>query len=311
MEMGAPTHMPHNRAFRWFVWLLSGGIATILFLIALASVSMAEPFVMPAPTPEPFDFGRDGEELESRPDSDTRTAIITYTVQPGDTVSGIAAQFGLDIDTLRWSNPSLERNPDYILPGMELIILPVRGVYHQVVAGDTVEKLALRYGVVISDIVNYPLNGLSPDTPLSAGQWLIIPYGTKRLSRPKPDLALDYAFAWPIVGSITQGYSRTHRAIDIGAPYGSPVYAARAGVVTRASWAEAGYGYTVVIAHSDGYSTLYSHLKGTWVTKGQRVVRGQLIGEVGSTGNSSGPHLHFEIRVNGVPSNPLDFLPAP
>ena len=88
------------------------------------------------------------------------------------------------------------------------------------------------------------------------------------------------------------------------------MYAARAGLVTRASWAETGYGYLVAIDHGEGYVTLYSHLKGAWVSQGQRVARGQLIGEVGSTGNSSGPHVHFEIRVNGVRSNPLDFLLA-
>ena len=256
-------------------------------------------------------FGVEIEELAClnlRRELATRPTIITYTVQPGDTVSAIARRFGLTIDTVRWSNPALERNPDYLLPGMDLTILPVRGVYHQVAAGDMLEKIAARYGVRVEDIANYPLNHLSGERSLRLGSWLVIPYGTKSLVRPKPALAPDYLFAWPIVGYITQGYSSRHRAIDIGAPYGSSVYAARAGVVAHAGWAETGYGYTIIIDHGEGYRTLYSHLKGTWVSAGQRVSRGQLVGEVGSTGNSSGPHVHFEIRVNGVRADPLELL---
>jgi murein DD-endopeptidase MepM/ murein hydrolase activator NlpD len=186
----------------------------------------------------------------------------------------------------------------------------VRGVYHQVRAGDTLEALATRYDVAVADIASYPLNQLRPGQPLQAGVWLVIPYGSKALRRPRPALALDSLFAWPIVGYVTQNYSADHPALDIGAPYGSAVYAARAGVVTRASWADTGYGYLVWIEHGDGYATVYSHLKGAWVSAGQRVARGQLVGEVGSTGNSTGPHVHFEIRVNGVRANPLGYLPA-
>lgn len=247
-------------------------------------------------------------DLATRRELATRPTVITYTVQSGDTVSGIAQRFGLTIDTLRWSNPTLERNPDYLRPGADLTILPIRGAYHEVAAGDTLEKIAVRYGVAVEDIVNYPLNHLSAGEALKPGRRIIIPHGTRALNRPKPAPDWDHLFAWPIVGRVTQGYSAGHRAIDIGAPYGSKVYAARAGTVIHTGWAETGYGYTVIIAHSDGYQTLYSHLKGTWVSDGQRVTRGQLVGEVGSTGNSSGPHCHFEIRVNGVRSNPRDFL---
>jgi len=236
--------------------------------------------------------------------------LRTYTVQEGDTLSGIAAAYDLDVDTIRWSNPDLERNPDYLRPGMEVLILPVRGVYHRVQAGDTLESLASRYGVAVADIANYPLNDLREGQALVAGAALVIPYCSKTLSRPHPDLAPGSLFAWPIVGAVTQTYSAGHPALDIGAPYGSAVYAARAGLVTRASWAETGYGYLVWIDHGDGLATVYSHLKGAWVSAGQRVARGQLIGEVGSTGNSSGPHVHFEIRVNGARVNPLGYLPA-
>lgn len=240
----------------------------------------------------------------------TRPLVISYTVQEGDTVWSISQRFDLDIDTIRWSNPELERNPDYLRPGTELAILPVRGIYHLVQAGDTLAGLARRYGVSVEDIVNFPTNHLhSAQDTLQAGRWIIIPHGTKNVERPRPSLSPGYLFAWPIVGRVTQGYSARHRAVDIGAPYGSKVYAARAGTVVHAGWSETGYGYTLIIDHGDGYSTLYSHLKGTWVSAGQRVARGALIGEVGSTGNSTGPHVHFEIRESNVRVNPLSYLP--
>jgi murein DD-endopeptidase MepM/ murein hydrolase activator NlpD len=262
-----------------------------------------------APRKLPPRFVEDLADLDVRREYATQPRLRVYTVVAGDTVSGIAKRFGLDIDTIRWSNPDLERNPDYLRLGTEVTILPVRGVYYQIQAGDTLEKIASRYGVDTASILEYPLNRLQSGDSLPAGRWIIIPHGTKQLVRPKPSLAPGYLFAWPIVGSITQGYGGKHRAIDIGAPYGSPVYAARAGTVLSAGWAQTGYGYTVLINHGEGYQTLYSHLKGAWVSQGQRVARGQLIGEVGSTGNSTGPHVHFEIRVNGVRSSPLASLP--
>jgi len=238
-----------------------------------------------------------------------RSKVITYTVQAGDTLWSIAERFDLDVDTLRWSNPELERNPDLLSMGAELVILPVTGVYHTVQSGETLASIAQRYGVAEADILNYPLNGLSTPDDLQVGQKLIIPHGRKELSRPTPQPSLDHPFAWPLVGVVTQPFSEAHQAIDIGAPYGSPVYAARAGRVVRSGWARTGYGYTVILDHGEGLQSLYSHMKGEWVRVGDWVERGQLIGEVGSTGNSSGPHLHFEIRVDGERVNPLDFLP--
>jgi murein DD-endopeptidase MepM/ murein hydrolase activator NlpD len=111
------------------------------------------------------------------------------------------------------------------------------------------------------------------------------------------------------VGVITQGFSDGHLAIDIGAPYGSSVFAGREGQVIRSGWARTGYGHTVIIDHGQGLQSLYSHMKGEWVQVGDWVERGQLIGEVGSTGNSSGPHMHFEVRVEGERVDPLDYLP--
>ncbi len=239
-----------------------------------------------------------------------RTTVQTYTVQTGDTLWGIASKFGLDVDTLRWSNPSLEHNPDLLSPGVDLLILPVIGAYYTVQPGDTVAKIAETFGVAEADITNYPPNELSEPYTLKPGQTLIIPNGRKNIvPAAPPDLDEDYPLAWPLRGVVTQGYiPGKHLAIDIGAPYGSTVYAAADGTVIHAQWARTGYGFTVIVDHGNGLQTLYAHLKGTLVSSGDAVTRGQAIGAVGSTGNSTGPHVHFEVRENRQRMNPLDYL---
>jgi murein DD-endopeptidase MepM/ murein hydrolase activator NlpD len=250
-------------------------------------------------------------EGRARPNATpTPQKVITYTVREGDSLWSIAARFGLDVDTLRWSNEDLARNPDLLSVGQELTILPVKGAYHTVQEGETVDAIALAYGVRPTVIMEYPLNDLQPPYRLKEGQKLVIPGGRRELHWPTPVLSPGSPFAWPVAGEITQGYSEKHPALDLGAPYGSPVYAAKAGTVTHSGWARTGYGYTVILDHGEGVQSLYSHMKGAWVTVRQKVERGQLIGEVGSTGHSTGPHVHFEIRVDGERVDPSDYLPA-
>jgi murein DD-endopeptidase MepM/ murein hydrolase activator NlpD len=139
------------------------------------------------------------------------------------------------------------------------------------------------------------------------------PYVPRRVTSytgPKPAGAQGTgAFVWPVSGTITQGWWWGHRAIDIGAPIGSAVLSADGGYVSFVGWTDIGYGYLIIIDHGNGYSSYYAHLSQMYVTLGQTVNRGQVIGAVGSTGNSTGPHLHLEIRYQGREQNPLVYLP--
>jgi hypothetical protein len=249
-----------------------------------------------------------GKDIIPWPNIDGRTKVELYTVQPGDSLWGIAAGFGLDLDTLRWSNPELERNPDVLSVDTELRILPVQGVYHLVAAGDTIESIAAQYGVAPEDISHYPPNALFPPYNLAKIEGLIIPFGRKDISVPKPALAPDYAIAWPLVGTVTGTFDATHPGIDIGAPYGTIVYAVEGGTITYAGWAYDGFGYLVIIDHGDGRQSWYHHLKGALLQSGAVVTRGTPVGEVGSTGHSTGPHLHLELHVNGERVDPLNYL---
>jgi LysM repeat protein len=246
-----------------------------------------------------------------------RQGVMIYVVQAGDYVSKIAASFGLRPETVLWSNPELETWPDYITVGQELFILPLDGAYHEVKAGETLDSIAKRYSVDPSVIIECELNDLTEPYQLQAGQRLVIPGGTRPVvpryvsaTAPAPANAPQGtgSFMWPTSGYLTQGYWLGHQAIDIGAPTGTPIYAADTGYVAATGWM-GGYGNYIIINHGNGFETLYAHLSEIRVIAGQGVQRGHLIGLMGSTGRSTGPHLHFEIRQGGVKRNPVGFLP--
>lgn len=250
--------------------------------------------------------------LEARSWDMLRSDVVTYEVQPGDNDWSIANRFGLDVDTLRFSNEWMRRNPDLIYPGQEMLILPLQGAYYTVEAGDTLESIAQRYGVPPNDISRFPLNNLDSSDQLEAGQKLVIPGGrldyAERILPPGP--GSGYAIAWPLRGAVSQGYHNGHRALDIASYYGARVYASRGGQVTYARFSPDGWlGFTVTIAHDNGMTTRYCHLSGIFVEEGQVVSRGESLGQVGSTGNSTGPHVHFEVFSGGVKINPYDVLP--
>lgn len=248
-----------------------------------------------------------------------RLGIITYTVQAGDTVESIAGLFGLQPTSISWANPAIEDAPDLLRIGQDVTILPLDGAYHQVAEGDTLESIAEEYKIEPGAIATCEYNRLeAPAYPIQEGTWLVVPGGEKPYV---PKVVTTYAgsvpegargtgrFQWPVLGRLTQGYWYGHRAIDIGAPTGSALLAADGGFVSFAGWTDVGYGYLVVIDHANGFATYYAHLSNIYVFEGQAVERGQVIGAVGSTGWSTGPHLHFEVRYYGAQQNPRAYLP--
>lgn len=248
------------------------------------------------------------------------TEITTYKVQAGDTISDIAAKFGIKPETLLWANSELENNPDLLSIDQVLTILPIDGVYHQVGGSDTIDGIATVYKTDPQAIIDSPLNNLNLENPIiKPGQWLVVPDGTKpyipkyvsvaAVSAPSGSLGGTGAFSWPTSGSITQQYWNGHRGLDIGAWTGAPIYAADSGYVVAAQWDDRGYGRMVIVDHGNGFKSLYAHLSVIYVSVGEEVAQGQQIGEMGSTGNSTGPHLHFELILNGAQRNPWGFLP--
>lgn len=249
------------------------------------------------------------------------TEIITYTVQANDNVWAIAQGFGLEAETVLWANPSVERSPDLLKVGQVLTILPVDGIYHTVEAGDTVDKLAKEYQTTAEKITTFELNGLEEPYTLTPGQQLVIPDGRKKIVVPNyyPMTRVGRApagaptgsgrFAWPTYGTLTQKYWSGHLGIDIGNRTGTPILAADAGYVVLAGRDTWGYGNQVLIDHGNGYLTRYAHLHTVGVKAGQSVKKNQQIGTMGSTGRSTGPHLHFEVIQGSVRRNPLGFLP--
>ncbi len=248
-------------------------------------------------------------------------AIITYTVQPNDNVWSIAQGFGISAETVLWANPSVERSPDLLSVGQKLVILPVDGIYHTVEAGDTVAKLAQKFQTTAEKITSLELNGLEEPYMLTPGQKIVIPDGRKRIVVPnyypmtrvgRPPAGAPTGsgrFAWPTQGLLTQRYWSGHLGIDVGSRTGTPILAADAGYVVLAGRDTFGYGNQVLIDHGNGYQTRYAHLNTVLVKAGQSVQKNQQIGTMGSTGRSTGPHLHFEVIYNGVRRNPLGFLP--
>ncbi len=271
--------------------------------------------------------------------------VRQYTVQKGDTIFDIATKFGLKPSTILWGNlTKLADNPEMIYPDQVLDILPVDGVYYEWHEGDGLNGVARVLGVKPEDILNFPGNQLNPDTignfarpNIKPGTWIIVPGGYRNfitwsaptISRFEPSVAKIYGpgacskpmdgavgsgtFSWPTVMHWLSGYDYTpganHSAVDFAGSMGNAIYAADNGVVVYAGWNDWGYGNVTVIDHGNGYQTLYGHQSLIKVGCGQSVYKGDLIGLMGSTGRSSGPHLHYEMWYNGTHVNPHDFLP--
>ena len=275
-------------------------------------------------------------DIPNRPRQD----VVEYTVDLGDSVFAIAQAYNIKPETVLWSNYDvLKDNPHSLSVGMTLKIPPIDGVYYQWKEGDTLESIAAEFDTDEDGILSWPGNRLDLTHPeIDPGTWVMVPGGHREfqqwivpvIARGAAGVSTGVygggacpggyeglygsgAFIWPTINHTISGndYWSGHLAIDIGAALGEPISAADSGVVVFAGWATGGYGNTVAIDHGNGYSTLYAHLSSINVSCGRSVTQGQTIGYGGSTGNSTGPHLHFEIRYQGGFVNPWYVLPAP
>ena len=239
--------------------------------------------------------------------------VSVYVVRKGDSISQIAEMFDVSVSTVLAANDL--KKGDTIVEGEVLVILPISGIEHTVTKGQTLASIAKTYKVEISDITSY--NGISEDAKLAIGDELLIPGGEMTEEGGEPSVNLgtsvvndqNYYATHPIqglasyfinplpTGRKTQGlHGPGHRGIDIGAPSGTPIYAAASGIVliAKTGWS-GGYGNMTIIQHPNGTKTLYAHMSKLGTTTGASVSQGQVIGYVGSTGKSTGPHLHFEV----------------
>lgn len=255
--------------------------------------------------------------LETVISTKPRSSIEEYAVKGGDTLETIAKKFDISVDTIKWAN---DLETDVIKPGETLQIPPVTGVVHKVVSGDTVYSIAKKYGSDAQGIVNFPFNDFADlDTfALTAGQTLYVPGGAIRPVQQAPSSFFvaqiqagargTSSFIWPTSGMVTQYPAWYHMALDIANPSGPAVLAADSGTVIYAGCITYGYGCHIIIDHGNGYQTLYGHMSSYGPDAGAAVGQGQQIGIMGSTGRSTGTHLHFEIRSGGTLLNPLNFL---
>ena len=282
--------------------------------------------------------------IPSRP----RQEIVKYIVEDGDTVFGIAKQFGLLPETVLWGNYSvLLDNPHSLQAGQELLIMPSDGVYWQWLSANKggLPGFARFFGASVEDLLSSPVNKLDLEAVgdinnpnIADGTWLFVPGGRRELiswsaplgvTRENPASARVLGpgacdavsggavgfgtFIWPSNQHSLSGYdfSPVHRGIDIAGNTGEAVYATDAGVVVYAGWNNYGYGNMVMIDHGNGFQSLYAHLSAFNVGCGQSVGQADLLGAIGSTGSSSGSHLHFEILSASTKLNPHDVLPPP
>ncbi len=279
----------------------------------------------------------------------SREDITNYTVVAGDTVSGIADKYGLQPQTIFAANYAvLQDDPESLKPGQTLKILPIDGVYWQWLGGIPFGQWAAYFKVKPEDIINYPPNHLDPATVgdpqnanIKTGTFLVIPGGAYQyhtpgqlplgITRSNPASAQvagsgacppisggavgTGTFVYPTDRHYLSGYDYSvktnHLAIDLAANLGDNIYAADGGVVVYAGSNSYGYGNMIMIDHGTGFQTLYAHLSQLFVSCGQNVTQGEVIGAAGATGHASGPHLHFEVRTASAVIDPWNVLPPP
>ncbi len=304
-------------------------------------ISTPTPTPVPLPTPTP-----DPEASATVTAAEPRRVVgQTYVVQPEDTLWTVALEVGVDLEEVPCLVAPTFQPDQPLVIGDVLEVLPLGWRCHRVQPGETLASIAASYGVDVQQVRAVAWNELAEtiadDEPLAVGRYVRIlgnseaqpggfmafmlnqplsvsPYVAYSIGGPRGGTSVDGVpeswpygsgrFTWPVYGWLSQGYRDDHRALDIAAAPGTLVTAADRGVVIRAGWNDQGYGNFVIIDHNIDYVTLYSHLSDVLVKEGEVVAQGQVIGTVGSTGNSTGAHLHFEIRDFGRRTNPIDLL---
>jgi len=297
-----------------------------------ATAATPEPEVTPV-TPEP-------QATPPAAAPEPLPLFTIYEVQPGDTVSSIAAQLGLQPESIVWNNVEIS-DQDVLAVGQLLRIPALDGVIHEVRLGDTLVDIAARYGVDLSAVTSFASNGIETPDDIQEMQLVLVPGGTvppppepepvavpeEPSQPPEGDVAAvpeeaeaptvpftpSAGLIWPVSGPISSYMDASHPLgidIDLYNNPNAPVQAATSGVVTFAGGDPCcSYGLYVVVVSPDGIETLYAHLSSTNVVQGQQVAQGDVVGYAGCTGYCTGSHLHFEVIDNGVRQDPLSYLP--
>lgn len=290
-------------------------------------------------------------EADAEPEPEPLPLFVIHEVAEGETISSIAAAYGVDPEYIIWNNPEVSDDPDMLIVGGKLRIPGVNGILYDVRLGDTLIDIAHLYEVDVQSIVAFHANGLASPDAIIEGAVILLPEGVPPppppppapepdpepppptpapppppeptpeptpppafVADPAPAATSSTGYIWPWSGPINSPFGASrgsgyHSGIDIGGPTGAGVVAAAAGQVVLVVYGDWGYGNYIIIRHGDGSETLYAHLSAIYVRQGQSVSQGEGIGAIGCTGWCTGPHLHFEIIIGGVPVNPVLYLP--
>lgn len=268
--------------------------------------------------------------------------FVMYTAQPGDSPAAIAERFGISVGTLLDNNPTVAGS--VLLVGQEVVVPRRDAILYKVGFGDTVDSIVAQYdNISAATVIDYRPNGIGDPKKLESGSYLLLPGATKKPPAPPPppepvrpvapsprppstggggpaplpggsgifSMPVGWYNAVTDPYGIDRGAGRIHEGIDLGmyGANGGPIYAACDGRVTTVEYLTYSYGYYVIVDCGGSFTTLYAHMSAITVSVGQQVVAGTQVGRSGSTGYSTGEHLHFEIRINGVPVNPRNYLP--
>ncbi len=241
--------------------------------------------------------------------------VIQYKITDGDNLGGIAKQFQVEIDDLAYAN-GIEDEGTLLHPGNSLLIPPGRGALYYVKDGDTVASVADKFKVDPSAIMTYNRLYFEPEH-FATDQLIFVPGADvpamKRITISRTFTPTTGALpartgrlSWPVNGVITQYFWWGHTGVDLAAPYGTTITSSDDGVVVATGWVAVG-GLRVCVQHSGGLQTCYYHTSAVFVTPGQTVTRGQALAAIGMTGVTTGPHVHWELKINGVAVNPLAY----